>query len=65
MKEYIISVQDDERDFEEVFIAHIRKQTELIRCRDCKAYNGMKCVRNNMIAVMVNDYCSRAERKEE
>lgn len=35
------------------------------RCKDCKAYNGMKCVRNNMIAVRVNDYCSRAERKEE
>lgn len=36
MKEYIVSVQDDERDFEEVFIGYIRKQTELIRCNDCK-----------------------------
>lgn len=36
MKEYIVSVQDDERDFEEVFIAYIREQTELIRCRECK-----------------------------
>jgi len=36
MKEYIVSVKDDERDFEEVFIAHIRKQTQLIRCKDCK-----------------------------
>ena len=40
MKEYIVSVQDDERDFEELFIAHIRKQTELIRCKDCKYYEA-------------------------
>lgn len=40
-------------------------ETELIRCKDCKAYNGMKCVRNNMIAVRAEDFCSRAERKEE
>lgn len=38
---------------------------ELIRCKDCKAYNGMKCVRNNMIAVRTDDYCSRAERRGE
>jgi len=37
----------------------------VIRCKDCKAYNGMKCVRNNMIAVRADDFCSRAERKEE
>ena len=38
---------------------------ELIRCKDCKAFNGLNCVRNNMIAVRSYDYCSRAERKEE
>lgn len=41
------------------------RESELIRCKDCKAYNGMKCVRNNMIAVRAGDFCSRAERKEE
>ena len=37
----------------------------VIRCKDCKAFNGLKCVRNNMIAVRTDDYCSRAERNEE
>ena len=36
MKEYIVSVEDDEGDFDELFIGYIRKQTELIRCKDCK-----------------------------
>lgn len=44
---------------------YLRPETELIRCKDCKAFNGMNCVRNNMIAVRTDDYCSRAERKEE
>ena len=43
MKEYIVAVEDDERDFEEVFIGHIRKQTELIRCKDCIYYDGHYC----------------------
>lgn len=37
----------------------------LIRCKDCKAFNGLNCVRNNMIAVRTDDYCSRAVRREE
>lgn len=36
MKEYIISVEDDDLDFDELFIGYIREQTELIRCKDCK-----------------------------
>lgn len=36
----------------------------VIRCKDCKAFNGLNCVRNNMIAVRTDDYCSRAEREE-
>lgn len=38
---------------------------KVIRCNDCKAFNGLNCVRNNMIAVRTDDYCSRAERREE
>lgn len=38
---------------------------KVIRCKDCKAFNGLNCVRNNMIAVRTDDYCSRAERREE
>lgn len=45
---------------------HIQEMptVDIIRCKDCKAYNGMKCVRNNMIAVRADDYCSRAEQKQ-
>ena len=71
MKEYIISVQDDERDFEEVFIAHIRKQTELIRCKDCKYWDTSKSNIMNHTCYWgyflkkEDDYCSWAKPKEE
>lgn len=43
--------------------------TELIRCKDCKYYTGYECQRSKVsnIRVITNedDYCSRAERKEE
>lgn len=47
MKEYIVSVRDDERDFEEVFIAYIRSQKELIHCKDCKHWDGYYCHNEN------------------
>ena len=34
MKEYIVTVNDDDMDYEEVFIAYIRDQKELIQCKD-------------------------------
>ena len=57
MKEYIVSYEN--RYFEDVIVG------ELIRCKDCKhadEYNQCEFVNwyNNE-----NDYCSRAERKEE
>lgn len=70
MKEYIVPVQDDERDFEEVFVGHIRKQTELIRCKDCEHYsiaeNGVNGVCNKLFVPFDSyEWCSRAERREE
>ena len=42
---------------------------EVIRCKDCKYYTGYECQRSKVsnIRVITNedDYCSRAERKEE
>lgn len=40
---------------------------ELIRCKDCMAFDEKKvlCKKNNMIAVREDDWCNRAERKEE
>lgn len=46
-------------------LAELLTAESVTLCKDCKAYNGMKCVRNNMIAVRADDFCSRAERKYE
>ena len=76
MKEYIVSVNDDDMDYEEVFISYIKRQEELIRCKDCKYfrtyYHGehmpfsYACDRLYLTnGLSNNDFCSRAERKEE
>ena len=63
MKEYIVSVQDDERDFDEVFIAHIRKQAELIRCKDCehlKVSGELEHMNGDTTFYYICDYWHRA-----
>jgi hypothetical protein len=41
----------------------------VIRCKDCKHYTGYECIRAKVSNIRVitdeNEYCSRAERKEE
>lgn len=77
MKEYIISVEDDDLDYDELFIGYIRKQTELIRCRDCK-HRYMECGMGfcekldimfyhyeDQEPIDADFYCKWAERKEE
>jgi len=71
MKEFIYRIEDNESDESEVFIGWIRKEGhELIRCRDCKFLRltgtAWKC-QNRLVMMLCepNDYCSRAERKEE
>lgn len=34
-KEYIVPIGEEAKDYDEMFVAVIRKQTELIRCKDC------------------------------
>lgn len=68
MKEYIVTEHPD-------FPYEEPKPQELIRCKDCKWYMEKEWVvgggsyimcRNGSIAnAKENDYCSRAERKEE
>ena len=36
MKEYIMPIDDTAFDWDEMFVGVIRKQEELIRCKDCK-----------------------------
>lgn len=71
MKEYIISIDDTADDWEETFIGYIRKQKELIRCKDCKY---AKCIDQNDNwwecshdkRVMHGDgFCSWAERRND
>lgn len=40
-------------------------QPEIVHCKDCKWKQGAECVRFAEIRVFPNDFCSRAERREE
>ena len=40
-------------------------EAEIVRCKDCKWKQGSECVRFAEIRVFPNDFCSRAERREE
>jgi len=69
MKEYIMPIDDTAIDWDEMFVGVIRKQEELIRCKDC-AFKGqhddieIKC---SILKrwVSVNFYCGFAGREEE
>ena len=72
MREYIVRIEDDDSDFDEMFIGGIRKHSELIRCKDCRYYTGKWCTKLSTKQFDINDkckddndYCSDAERKEE
>ena len=40
-------------------------QPEIIRCKDCKWKQVSECVRFTEVRPFPNDFCSRAERREE
>lgn len=68
-KEYIIPIGEEAKEFDEMFIGVIRKQPELIRCKDCIYYRQEIDMCNEPYSTAHNvvhedDYCSRAERKE-
>lgn len=71
MKEYIVSVDDDDMDYEEVFIAYIKRQKELIRCKDCVYFTPEKSGEHWNICRFydapktADGYCNDAEPKEE
>ena len=70
MKEYIVPLNDTAEDWDEMFIAVIRKQEELIRCADCKwnksSGDWCDCPMSGMFGRKASDnYCSLAERREE
>ena len=68
--EYIIPIGEDAQDYDEMFIGVIRRQPELVRCKDCKHYYALNEVRGNcseynFVEKIPIDFCSWAERKEE
>jgi len=68
--EYIIPIGEEAQDYDEMFIGVIRRQPELVRCKDCKHYYALNEVRGNcseynFVEKIPIDYCSWAERKEE
>lgn len=71
MKEYIVSIADDDSDFDAMFIGGIRKvYPELIRCKDCKYHHydhdiPYCSIKDYGYGWKDEDFCSRAERKEE
>ena len=66
--EWIISLDDDLKDFDELFVGNVRDGDELIRCKDCmwRDKKTANCERfRKGWYVQALSYCSWAERKEE
>lgn len=69
--EWIISLDDDLKDYDELFVGNVRDGDELIRCKDCKYWktNTQFCsVFSGLCTVQrmpPDGYCSEADRKEE
>lgn len=40
-------------------------QPEIVRCKDCKWKQGSECVRFAEVRPFPDDFCSRAERRED
>lgn len=75
VKEFIMPIDDEANDWDEMFIFTIRKQSELIRCKDCKYYlkSDEECQLINTRLHFYEEnkkwtkesFCSWAERKAE
>ena len=64
MKEFIVPVHEDAKDYAELFVGNVRQQSELIRCKDCAWHTKKHCANFGLIGFDDNDYCSYAERKK-
>ena len=69
--EYIIPIGEEAKDYDEMFIGIIRKQKELIRCKDCKHRDpeDKKCDCGHGIVWQLprpdDWYCADGERRTE
>ena len=72
--EWIVSLDDDLKDGDELFVGNVRDGEQLIRCKDCKHWrihisDAETCgerfeIDGSELITDADDFCSRAERKE-
>lgn len=63
--EYIVPIGEEAKDYDEMFIGVIRRQPELVRCKDCKWWNQEKqsCIEwYDSPYAPADGFCFRAER---
>ena len=73
MTEYIVQIEDSEKNMSERFVGQLRSYPELIRCKDCKysvdEYDDGECYCNYKKDLRYikdwDHYCSRAERRKD
>ncbi len=68
--EWIISLDNDLKDHDELFVGNVRDGDRVTRCRDCKflRLTGTVWKCQNRLVMMLcepDDYCSRGERYDE
>ena len=69
--EYIIPIGEEAQDYDEMFIGVIRRQPELVRCKDCIYFTAEKSGEHWNVCRFydapktADGYCNDAERKEE
>jgi hypothetical protein len=67
-REYIVPIDDESRNIDEMFIGEIRKNSELIRCCECKyrnKYGYCTLYITWHIPKCDMQYCSDGKRREE
>jgi len=65
MTEYIVQIEDSEKNMSERFVGQLRSYPELIRCKDCINHEPEDYCHIRDGLWYDNDYCSSAERETE
>lgn len=73
MTEYIVQIEDSEKNMSERFVGQLRSYPELIRCKDCKKYNPNAgdnkvtgyCAMLGSTRVPRDGYCAWAKKRED
>jgi hypothetical protein len=65
MPEYIVQIEDSEKNMSERFVGQLRSYPELVRCKECK--HSEECLQGVVIddTYVPTEWCSQGERKTE